>query len=308
LPAQRFSVTLERTFNLAGYPADKPIHLRLPLPLESPALRELRIASARSSGADCALAVGPGRLDARLPAPVGGAVTLGTELSFVADPTVAASGGSSLPSDEAELYTRPSEGPIRVDARVRALAAEIAGSAREPWAAVEGFWAFIRDRLTIGVIHYDELGDGNPLHAVLDRRWCDCRLGSALLIALSRARGIPARMASGYMLYSASPFYHYWMEVWIEGSGWVPLDLFSADLSAMGRDQEWRDYFLGCLDYRMQTQRLPRLFDGSPALRFPASWYTLARSLDDGVEIGVYETGSGALVYRDRVSARRGAH
>src|SRR5579872_7237124 len=287
LPPQRFSVALERTFGLAGYPVGKPIHLRLPLPLEGPALRGLSIASTRSSSADTVFTVRAGRLDARLSVPADGTVTLGAEVSFVASPIGPASGPARLPPDEAELYTRPREGLIQVDERIRALALEIARSAREPQVIVDRFWSFVRDRLTIGVMHYDEVGDANPLHAVLDRGWCDCRLGSALLIALCRARGLPARMASGYMLYSASPFSHFWMEVWVEDRGWVPLDLFSADLSAMGLDSAWRDYFHGCLDYRMQTQLLPRFFDSSPALRFPASWYTLGRSLDDGVEIGI---------------------
>jgi hypothetical protein len=94
------------------------------------------------------------------------------------------------------------------------------------------------------------------------------------------------------------------MEVWIEQRGWVPLDLSCAHLSAAERDSPWHDYFLGCLDYRMQTERLPRLFERSPAVRFPPSWYTLGRSLENGAEFGIYETRSGSLVYRDRISAR----
>lgn len=305
LEPQRFSVTLERTFNVQGFPAGKSIHLRLPLPLEGPALRGLQILSRRSSAMDADFTVGAGRLDARLLSPSDGMVMLGADLSFVASPTVPTSGQATLAAEEAKLYTRPSEGLIRVDARIQDLAAELAGPAREPWAVVRRFWRFMHDELICGMVHYDELGAGNPLARVLDSGWYDCQLGSALLIALCRARGFPARMASGYMLYSASPFNHYWLEVWIEGRGWVPLDLFCAGLWDTGRADAWRDYFLGALDYRMQTQRLPRLFAGSPALRFPPSWYTLMQSLEDGVEFGVFETGSGALVYRDRISARR---
>ena len=302
LPARRFMVTLERAFNVRGHPAGKPLHLRLPLPLESDALRHLQIARARSSVADTDLAVGPGRIDARLSAPIDGVVTLAAELSFEASPTVPMSGAALAP-DEVQLYTRAQEGVIQVDARIGALGAELAGSAGEPWSAVKRFWDFVLDRMTCGVVHTDELV-AKPLHGILDSGWYDCRLGSALLIALCRARGLPARMASGYMLYSTSPFHHYWMEVWIDRRGWVPLDLSCADLSAAERNTPWHDYFFGCLDYRMQTQRLPRLFDRSPAVRFPPSWYALDRSLEDGVEFGIFETGSGSLVYRDRISVR----
>jgi len=304
LGAQRFSVALQREFNVQGCRPGKSIRLRLPLPLEGPALHDLEIVSTRSSSIGSVLTVGPGRLDAQLSSPTG-TVTLGAELSFVAYPTVPVSGSVALTPDERELYTRPREGIIHVDARIRELAAEIAGSVREPWAVMQRFWSFMLDRLICGLIHYDEFGTSNPLDRVLDSGWYDCRLGSALLIALSRARGFAARMASGYVLYSASTFYHYWMEVWIADRGWVPLDLFCADLSAMGRDKRWRNYFMGCLDYRMKTQCLPRFFDSSPSLRLPPHWHTLARPLDHGVEIGLFENGSGALIYQDRISVCR---
>jgi hypothetical protein len=229
---------------------------------------------------------------------------LEAELSFVAYPTFPGSRREAIAPAEIALYTRPNEGLIRVDARIRALAEDLAGPAREPWAAVQRFWNFCLDRLTVGVIHYDEIGAGRALDWALDSGWYDCQVGSALLIALLRARGLAARMASGYALYAAHPFYHYWLEVWIEDQGWVPLDLLCAEISAMSGDRRWRDYFLGSLDYRMQTQRLPRYFDSSPALSFPRRWYSLDRLLDGGVELGFYEYGSGALIYRDRISVR----
>jgi hypothetical protein len=213
-------------------------------------------------------------------------------------------GTTALTADEVEVYTRPSEGLIQIDTRIRDLASEIGGSARDPRDLVERFWHFLHDELTCGVLHYDELG-ANPLASVLRSKWYDCQLGSALLVALARARGLPARLASGYLLYPANPANHYWMEVWIEGRGWMPLDLFCAGLWDQTHAAPWRDYFLGALDYRMQTERLPRLFAGSPALRFPPSWYWLMRSFEDGIEIGVFETDSGAPVYRDRISVGR---
>ena len=302
LGPRRFSVSLEREFNLRAATKGKAIRLRMPLPLESAMLRGLEIGSARSSIAGAALSSGPGRLDAKLPPSAEETATLGAELSFVAEPSGPEIGRSALAQSELDLYTQPREGIIQVDARIAALAAELAGTPHEPWQTVRRFWDFIQTRLICGVLHVDELDRSNPLHSILDMGWYDCRLGSALLVALCRARGLPARMASGYVLYSISPFYHYWMEIWLGERGWVPLDLFSANLTAKESDEAWQDYFLGGLDYRMQTQCLPRLFDTSPALDFPASWYTLTRSRGDGIEIGVFETNSGNFIFRDRIS------
>jgi hypothetical protein len=160
------------------------------------------------------------------------------------------------------------------------------------------------DRLTCGVVHYDQLDVMPATDWVLETGWFDCQLGSALLVALCRAKGIPARIVSGYLLYAPSPSPHFWAEVWVEGRGWVPLDTLCSDLSARGRDRPWRDYFAGQLDYRMKTQCFPRLFNSSPTFRLPPAWHLLVRPEGEGAEIGFFANDSGSLVYRDRISVR----
>ncbi len=137
---------------------------------------------------------------------------------------------------------------------------------------------------------------------MLESGWFDCQLGSALLVALCRASGIPARVVGGYLVYAASPSHHWWAEAWLPDRGWVPLDTICADLSFRGRDAAWRDYFLGEVDYRMTTECLPRLFSRSPGLRLPVAWRTLARADGDVIEIGFHAADTGELVYRDRIA------
>jgi hypothetical protein len=306
LSPRRFSVTLQREFNLGHCEPGRRVRLRVPLPLEDHSLGDLAITPIPPR--DCAVefAVTPGRLDAQFLAPSSGMVTLGVEVSFVTRPVVPEPRPAALTAEERELYERPREGIIQVSPRIRALAAELAGSKRDPWTQVQGFWNYMLDRMTCGVLHYDELGSANPVDWILDTGWFDCHLGSALLVALCRARGIPARLVSGYLLYPASPSYHYWAEAWVVGRGWVPMDLVCSDLSARGRDTLWRDYFLGCLDYRMKTQCLPRLFDRTPTVRFPPAWHILPRPHGDGAEIGFFARDSGELIYRDQISVRPG--
>ncbi|MCA9176898.1 MAG: transglutaminase domain-containing protein [Planctomycetales bacterium] len=51
----------------------------------------------------------------------------------------------------------------------------------------------------------------------------DCTEHAVLLTALCRARGIPARVASGLVAYQDKFAYHMWTEVWTE-TQWTPLD------------------------------------------------------------------------------------
>jgi transglutaminase-like putative cysteine protease len=306
LPGERFAVTLQREFDLgSAQPAARTL-LRLPLPLEDNALRNLQIRTISPRDVDVEFTIKPGCLDARLSAVPRRAITLGVHVSFTAYPTIPSAPARPLAASEIELYTRPSEALIKVSPRIRALAAELAGAERDSWKVVRRFWNFMLDELTIGVLHYDELDPSKPTDWVLETGWFDCHLGSALLIALCRARGIPARLLSGHMLYSANPGQHYWSEIWTDACGWTPIDTISSDLSVRGRDAPWRDYFLGCLDYRMKTQCLPRLFNQNPGMSFPPAWHMLTRAEGEGIEIGFFANDSGALVYRDRVSVQRG--
>ena len=55
----------------------------------------------------------------------------------------------------------------------------------------------------------------------------------------------------------------------------------------------------------MKTQVLPRVFNLSPSVRFPAAWHLLARIDGDGVESATFENATGVLVYRERIAVQR---
>ena len=308
LPAENFRVRFDRQFDLDDRNHGARTLLRLPLPLEDRALRDLKIATIAPPDVEVEFTTGPGRLDARLSNAPRGSITLGVELSFTAYPTVTTSAVTSLAAAELDLYTRWSEGLIKVSPRVRSLAAQLADHLQEPRAIVARFWNFMLDELAIGVLHYDELDPAHPIDGVLESGWYDCQMGSALLIALCRERGIPARMASGYFLYPASPTPHYWAEVWLDHGGWMSLDTICADLSVRGRDAPWRDYFFGSLDYRMKTQVLPRMFNHNPGMPFPPAWHMLTCADGTSVDVSFFANDTGALVYRDRIAVRQGGN
>jgi Transglutaminase-like superfamily len=302
LQGRRFIVTLQREFDLRGASKGSRTLLRLPLPLEDDALSDLKIEPFAPPDTAANFTVGLGRLDARVSGTLPSTLALGVQLSFTAYPSIPSTHPTTLAATDIELYTRPNEGLIRVSPRIRALAAELAGSETDTLKVVHRNWTYILDELTCGVLHYDELDPAHPTDWPLETGWFDCQVGSALLIALCRAQGIPSRLVSGYQLYSAIPSPHYWSEIWSDACGWLPLDLICADLSVRGRDAPWRDYFFGLLDYRMKTQCLPRLFNQNPSMPFPAAWHMLARVDGKGIEVGFFENDSGTPVYRDRIS------
>ena len=160
---------------------------------------------------------------------------------------------------------------------------------------------FMDRDLRQGALGHHGLNPEAPGDLVLDGGWYDCVAGSALLVSLCRARGIPSRLVSGYGLYAAASGAHNWLEVWFEGRGWMPFDLTSLELGQGGVARDWRDCFLGCLDHRMVVERLPRLFAGMGSLNLPAAWHLLAAANSEGVVHDLVDAMTGDRIYSESV-------
>jgi transglutaminase-like putative cysteine protease len=112
-------------------------------------------------------------------------------------------------------------------------------------------------------------GHGDVLYA------CDAKKGNctdfhSLFIAMARSQGIPARFEIGFPLppdkHSADiAGYHCWSDFYIDGKGWIPVDISEA-----WKHPEKRDYFFGSHDVnRVQFSmgrdlRLAPAQDGKP--------------------------------------------
>jgi len=99
-----------------------------------------------------------------------------------------------------------------------------------------------------------------------------------------------------------TPYFHYWLEAYLDHRGWVPLDTVSWFLSRGGRDAAWRNYLFGEINYRMKTEELPRLFNGAGAVRFPPTVIRIARIRDGGLEQGYYDAETRKLIYADHLA------
>src|ERR1700691_5653188 len=100
-------------------------------------------------------------------------------------------------------------------------------------------------------MRYDKTGTGWGHGDVLYA--CDAKKGNctdfhSLFIAMARSQGIPARFEIGFPLppdkhSSEIAGYHCWSDFYIDGRGWIPVDISEA-----WKHQEKRDYFFGSHD------------------------------------------------------------
>lgn len=120
---------------------------------------------------------------------------------------------------------------------------------------------------------YDKTGTGWGRGDVLYA--CDAKKGNctdfhSLFIAMARSQGIPARFEIGFPLppdkHSADiAGYHCWADFYVEGKGWIPIDISEA-----WKHSEKREYFFGSHDAnRVQFSmgrdlRLTPVQDGKP--------------------------------------------
>jgi transglutaminase-like putative cysteine protease len=122
-------------------------------------------------------------------------------------------------------------------------------------------------------LRYDKTGTGWGRGDVLYA--CDAKKGNctdfhSLFIAMARSQGIPARFEIGFPLppdkHSAEiAGYHCWSDFYVDGKGWIPVDISEA-----WKHPDQRDYFFGSHDVnRMQFSmgrdlRLDPPQDGRP--------------------------------------------
>lgn len=293
----RFRVKLRRLFNLQHFAEGTNVRLRLPLPLAGAYLDDLRVVPAVPVAFRYGTVMRDQCLELRLIVCDDPIVTFGADFLFTAHDPVGRF--APLTAQEAELYCRKSEGLIRVTPRIEALAEELGGQRTSAQDLVRAFWGYMMDELCSGMVRYEEVPTEAPGDWVLDHGWYDCQLGSALLVSLCRARGIPARIVSGLCLYRVQPISHYWSEVWLDDVGWRPYDLICWDLSRAGRDRAWRNAFAGRMDYRLVTQCFPLVFTGPMSLRFPRAWQMVQVADGGSVNTAYTDAADGSLIYQD---------
>jgi len=106
------------------------------------------------------------------------------------------------------------------DPNIRAAAARVVAGARSSREKVDRLVRFVYD-------HVDAKGLDRgyaPAHVTLASKQGDCTEHSVLLSALLRSQGIPTRLVDGVVVDGGRAGYHEWVEVSIDGVGFVPVD------------------------------------------------------------------------------------
>jgi hypothetical protein len=143
---------------------------------------------------------------------------------------------------------------------IEVLSRRAAAGSDDLWDLLDGFWRVLFGELRVGYLHYEQLAapDGDFWRSLLAGTWGDCLLISALLAAVCRARGFPARVAGGHFLYRLDPALHFWAEVWVPDEGWLPFDCMGWDLAAGDpREETWAGWFFGRREPRATLYRFP---------------------------------------------------
>jgi len=126
------------------------------------------------------------------------------------------------------------------------LAAKVTQGKTNPLGKARAIYDYVFSTLS-----YDKTGAGWGRGDVLYA--CDAKKGNctdfhSLFIAMARSQGIPARFEIGFPLPSDKHSgeiagYHCWSDFYVDGRGWIPVDISEA-----WKHPEKRDYFFGSHD------------------------------------------------------------
>jgi transglutaminase-like putative cysteine protease len=132
---------------------------------------------------------------------------------------------------------------VVVDDLVRRIARDVTTGLTAPRAKAEAIYAYVLSHM-----RYLKQGQGwgqGSLRWACDEKYGNCTDFHSLFIGLLRASGIPARFQIGYSVPSDTtsgelPGYHCWADFYLDGVGWVPVDVSEA-----WKAPAKRDYFFG---------------------------------------------------------------
>jgi transglutaminase-like putative cysteine protease len=179
------------------------------------------------------------------------------------------------------------------------LAAKVSQGKTDPLDKARAIYDYV-----FTTMRYDKSGSGWGRGDVLYA--CDAKKGNctdfhSLFISMARSQGIPARFEIGFPLLSNQHSgeisgYHCWSDFYIDGQGWIPVDISEA-----WKHPEKRDYFFGSHDVnRVQFSMGRDLRLNPPQHGAPLNYFVYPYVEVDGQE---YPNVSIAFSFADQSSA-----
>jgi transglutaminase-like putative cysteine protease len=134
-------------------------------------------------------------------------------------------------------FTQPELNIESANRQIIAIAEDLSVETKNPCEQVRAFYDFVVDEL---VYSYNRNDWG--AQAALGPMGADCSEYSSLMIALSRAAGIPARYFEGLLykdeeIAELAQTEHAWMDAFLPGIGWIAID------ATLGRDPSFRETY-----------------------------------------------------------------
>jgi transglutaminase-like putative cysteine protease len=176
-------------------------------------------------------------------------------------------------------YTTPGRN-IVITPEMKKKAQDIVGNESNPYLQAQKIYWHIMDTLPYShTPHFWLEAAGIPESSyVLDTGIGDCGSQSMYFAALCRSLGIPARAVGGYQLIPGGEGTHFWAEYYLEGYGWIPVDVTAAETAdwsynaTLEERHRFKEYYFGSLDpYRYIIQNdvdIPLTPDPGDAVMF----------------------------------------
>jgi hypothetical protein len=188
----------------------------------------------------------------------------------------------SLSSAERQQDLRP-DNLVPVTGLPADLAARVTQGMRQPLDKARAIYDYVFSTLS-----YDKTGTGWGRGDVLYA--CDAKKGNctdfhSLFIAMARSQGIPARFEIGFPLPSDKHSgeiagYHCWSDFYVEGRGWIPVDISEA-----WKHPDKREYFFGSHDVNRVQFSMGRDLSLNPAQQGkPLNYFVYPHVEVDGKE------------------------
>ncbi len=169
-------------------------------------------------------------------------------------------------------YTAEQLPQICFTPEVRSLADSITGSETRPLEIIRKVYYWFSNNIPwAGALEYSIMPN-IPEYVIRNRRG-DCGMQTMLFMSILRYKGIPIRWQSGWKMTPGGKNLHDWSEVFIEGTGWIPVDIsyglqFSPDLKT-------REFFISGIDsYRLIVN------DGISGKLFPEKRFLRSEPFD----------------------------
>lgn len=261
----------------------KQVRLWVPVPLDTPdqTIGKLVFKATGAAGTSTALGARPGDLKdgskgalkwsfhdigggfGRSVCVEGDGNPISVELAFDVTRYETRGGGQASPEELAEL--KQADKMIPLDGKVAAVAASLK-LPDDPKAVARTLYDHTLERMRYDKPENDKGWGRGDAEWACDARFGNCTDFHSYFMGLARVKGLPTRFEMGFSIPGGTEKeskvggYHCWAYVWIEGHGWMPVDISEADKQA-----DKADYFFGTLDANRVTMTGGRDLTLTPA-------------------------------------------